>query len=340
MTVKRNEQRIAIADAATFGRVAVMYGGFSSEREVSINSGKAVLSALQRRGVDAYAWDPAERDLAEFAAAGFDRVWIALHGPGGEDGALQGALQWLDMPYTGSGVLASALAMDKLKSKELFRACGINTPDYVIAQIAGDANIAAEEFGFPLVIKPAGQGSSVGMSKVFSADELPAAMELALSFGEPAIVERCIVGNETTVAVLQGQALPSIRIVTPRVFYDYRAKYESDNTQYHCPGTDDAELEQAFHDVSIAAFAELGCTGWGRVDFMTGDDGVPQVLEVNTVPGMTSHSLVPMAAKVAGMDFAELCWRILETSFAARPGAVAVDYSLAGPVAQARSLRQ
>jgi D-alanine-D-alanine ligase len=319
MTTRHREQRIAISEPGAFGRVAVMYGGFSSEREVSINSGEAVLSALLARGVDAHAWDPAEKDLAEFAAAGFDRVWIALHGPGGEDGALQGALQWLDMPYTGSGVLASALAMDKLKSKELFRSCGINTPDYTIATVAGDANIAAEEFGFPLVVKPSGQGSSVGMSKVFTADELPAAMELALSFGEPAIVERCIVGDETTVAVLQGQALPSIRIETPRVFYDYRAKYESDQTQYHCPGTSDARLEQQFHDLSVAAFAELGCTGWGRVDFMTGNDGVPQVLEINTVPGMTSHSLVPMAAKAAGIDFAELCWRILETSFAAKP---------------------
>jgi D-alanine-D-alanine ligase len=309
------EQRIAIDDATDFGRVAVMYGGFSSEREVSISSGEAVLAALQSRGVDAHAWDPAEKDLLAFRAAGFARVWIALHGPGGEDGALQGALQWLKTPYTGSGVLASALAMDKLKSKEMFRAAGINTPDYVIARTAGDANIAVEEFGYPLVIKPVGQGSSVGMSKVFESGELAAAMELALSFGSTALVERCIVGDESTVAVLQGQALPSIRIETPRVFYDYRAKYESDKTQYHCPGTEDAQLEQQFHDVAVAAFTRLGCGGWGRVDFMTGSDGVPQVLEVNTIPGMTSHSLVPMAASVTGIDFAELCWRVLETSF-------------------------
>lgn len=311
-----HESRIAISKPAEFGRVAVMYGGFSSEREVSINSGEAVLKALKSQGINAHAWDPAEKNLSEFAAAGFDRVWIALHGPGGEDGALQGALEWLDTPYTGSGVMASALAMDKVRSKKLFRSANINTPDYVIAGSVGDANLAAAEFGFPLVIKPTGQGSSVGMSKVFEAAQLPAAMELALGFAGPALVERCIVGDESTVAVLQGQPLPSIRIETPRVFYDYRAKYESDNTQYHCPGTEDANLEQRLHDLASAAFNELGCTGWGRVDFMTGADGQPLVLEVNTVPGMTSHSLVPMAAKANGIDFEELCWRILETSFA------------------------
>jgi len=320
-----HENRISIGESADFGRVAVMYGGFSSEREVSIDSGEAVLEALKSRGVDAHAWDPAEKNLSEFAAAGFDRVWIALHGPGGEDGALQGALEWLNTPYTGSGVMASALAMDKVRSKKLFRAANINTPDYVIAESAGDANLAAAEFGFPLVVKPAGQGSSVGMSKVFEAAELPAAMELALSFAGIALVERCILGDESTVAVLQGQPLSSIRIETPRVFYDYRAKYESENTQYHCPGTKDANLEQQLHDLAQAAFVELGCSGWGRVDFMTGSDGAPQVLEVNTVPGMTSHSLVPMAAKEAGIDFAELCWRILETSIAEETGFVSVE---------------
>lgn len=316
MSAMTQENRITIEEPSEFGRVAVMYGGFSSEREVSIDTGQAVLGALRTRGVDAHAWDPAEKNLSEFAAAGFDRVWIALHGPGGEDGALQGALEWLNMPYTGSGVMASALAMDKVRSKKLFRQANINTPDYVIAESGSDAIRAAQEFGFPLVVKPTGQGSSVGMSKVFAAAELPAAMKLALSFAGPALVERCIVGDELTVAVVQGQALPSIRIETPRVFYDYRAKYESDNTQYHCPGTEDAELEQHLRESALAAFVELGCSGWGRVDFMVGDDGVPQVLEVNTIPGMTSHSLVPMAAKVAGMDFAELCWRILETSIA------------------------
>jgi D-alanine-D-alanine ligase len=309
-----SDQRILIENAADFGRVAVMFGGFSSEREVSLDTGAAVTAALQSREIDAIGWDPAERDMMEFIAADFDRVWIALHGPGGEDGALQGMLQWLNVPYTGSGILASSLAMDKVLSKHLFKAAGISTPDYTVIEASGDAKLAADEFGFPLVIKPAGQGSSVGMSKVFAADELQAAVDLALSFGGPALAERCIVGDESTVAILQGQALPSIRIETPRVFYDYRAKYESDNTRYFCPGTDDPILEQRFHDLASSAFDVLGCSGWGRVDFMTGIDGEPQVLEVNTIPGMTSHSLVPMAAKVAGIDFAELCWRVLETS--------------------------
>ena len=309
-----NERRIVIEQAVEFGRVAVMYGGRSSEREVSLQSGAAVLSALQSRGVDAIGWDPAEKSMADLTAAGFARVWNALHGPGGEDGQLQGALQWLGVPCTGSGILASAVAMDKILSKHLFSVGGIRTPDYLVIETAGEANLAADEFGFPLVIKPAGQGSSVGMSKVFDADELRPAVELALSFGAPVLAEKCVVGSESTVAVLQGQALPSVRIETPRVFYDYRAKYESDNTRYFCPGTDEPELEQRFHDLAIAAFQMLGCSGWGRVDFMTGSDGEPQVLEINTVPGMTSHSLVPIAAQATGMDFAELCWRILETS--------------------------
>lgn len=312
-----NEQRIVVENAADFGKVAVMYGGSSSEREVSLDTGTAVLAALQSRGVDAAGWDPAEHDMSSFEAAGFDRVWIALHGPGGEDGALQGLLQWLNTPYTGSGVLASALAMDKLLSKQLFRSSGVATPDYVVVKTAGDARLAADEFGYPLVIKPAGQGSSVGMSKVFAEDDLAAALELALGFG-PALAERCIAGDESTVAVLQGQALPSIRIETPRVFYDYRAKYEAADTRYFCPATEDAEVEQRLHDLAIRAFGLLGCSGWGRVDFMTGNDGEPQVLEINTIPGMTSHSLVPMAAKAAGIDFPELCWRILETSMSVR----------------------
>lgn len=308
---------MAIDDAGDFGRVAVFFGGRSSEREVSLQSGRAVLAALKERGIDAHGWDPAERPLVDFARAGFDRVWIALHGPGGEDGTLQGALEWLDVPYTGSGVMASALAMDKLRSKQLFASCDIDTPDYVVLNAAGDARLAAAELGFPLILKPVGQGSSVGMTKVFDEDELLAAATHALQFGAPALAERCIVGTETTVAVLQGQALASIRIETPRVFYDYRAKYESDSTQYFCPGTDDDQLEARYHDLAVAAFAALGCRGWGRVDFMTGSDGRAQVLEVNTVPGMTSHSLVPMAARATGIDFAELCWRVLETSFPA-----------------------
>jgi D-alanine-D-alanine ligase len=308
------EERTVVSNAREFGRVAVMLGGTSAEREVSLDTGAAVLKALQSRGVDAHAWDPAEQDLIAFSAAGFDRVWIALHGTGGEDGALQGALQWLDIPYTGSGVMASALAMDKVRSKRLFDAAGIPTPEYAVVRHEADAILAAESLGFPMILKPAEQGSSVGMSKVFEREDLAEAVSLSLAYGGIALAERCIVGGEYTVAVLQGEALPSIRIETPRVFYDYRAKYESDRTEYHCPGTPDAETEALYARLATAAFNEVGCAGWGRVDFMTGDDGKPQVLEVNTVPGMTSHSLVPMAAKQAGIDFEELCWRILETS--------------------------
>ena len=311
------DERHVVADAGEFGRVAVMLGGHSSERAVSLDTGNAVLKALQANGVDAHAWDPAEKNLSQFAGAGFDRVWIALHGPGGEDGALQGALQWLDMPYTGSGVMASALAMDKVRSKHLFRACGIPTPDYAVVHSRTDASVAAEQLGFPLIIKPSGQGSSVGMSKIFERAELNDAVDIALRYDATALLECCITGDEFTVGVLQGRALPSIRIVTPRVFYDYRAKYESDRTEYICRGTSSDSQEQLYADLALEAFSELGCTGWGRVDFMADDGGQPLVLEVNTVPGMTSHSLVPMAAKNEGIDFEELCWRILETSFRA-----------------------
>ena len=313
---KASDNRVQVSSAAHFGHVAVMLGGNSSEREVSLDSGAAVLAALQRRGVNAVGWDPAERSMQSFGAAGFDRAWIALHGPGGEDGSIQGALQWLNTPYTGSGVMASALAMDKVRSKHLFQQAGIRTPDYLDVESGDDVARAIGSFGFPLVFKPAGQGSSVGMSKVYEQKEVKAAIDLALSFNGRALVERCIVGPELTVAVLQGEALPSIRIETPRVFYDYRAKYESDRTRYHCPGNDDPAQEKRYRDLAVAAFRELGCSGWGRVDFMEGPDGEPQVLEVNTVPGMTSHSLVPMAAKQQGIEFDELCWRILETSVA------------------------
>jgi D-alanine-D-alanine ligase len=311
--IKLTESRRVVHDAGDFGRVAVLYGGDSAEREVSLDTGAAVLAALQSRGVDAHGWDPADQPIVELAGAPFDRVWIALHGPGGEDGAIQGALQWLGLPYTGSDVMASALAMDKVRSKRVFDAAGIPTPDYAVVRNHSHAVLAAEDFGYPLILKPARQGSSVGMTKVFEAEELAAAVELALGFDGIALVEPCIIGGEFTVGILQGEALPTIRIETPRVFYDYRAKYESDRTEYHCPGTQSGEEEAHYATLAQAAFAELGCSGWGRVDFMTGADGQPLVLEVNTVPGMTSHSLVPMAAARNGIDFAELCWRILET---------------------------
>ena len=311
---------MTVTNAADFGRVAVMFGGHSSEREVSLNTGAAVLGALQSKGIDAHAWDPAEKKIAEFAEAGFDRVWIALHGPGGEDGAVQGLLQWLGVPYTGSGVMASALAMDKVRSKHLFRAVGIPTPDYAVVKSLDEASVAAEQVGFPLIIKPSGQGSSVGMSKVFERSELNDAVEVALQYGDTVLLETCVNGDELTVAVLHGRALPSIRIVTPRVFYDYRAKYESDRTEYICPGTSSDEEEAVYAELAVGAFNELGCSGWGRVDFMTGADKQPLVIEANTVPGMTSHSLVPMAARQDGIDFETLCWQILETSFPEEAG--------------------
>ncbi len=314
MTALVREQRRIVRRAAEFGRVAVMLGGDSSERAVSLDTGNAVLEALRAKNVAAEPWDPAERSLREFADAGFDRVWIALHGPGGEDGALQGALQWLGVPYTGSGVLASALAMDKVRSKRIFREAGIATPDYAVLAGIEDGKTAARQLGYPLVLKPAGQGSSVGMTKVFEESQLREAVELALGYCGVGLAERCLSGDEITVAVLQGEALPSIRIETPRVFYDYEAKYQADSTRYYCPGTADAAAERRYAELAIAAFESLGCAGWGRVDFMADDEGLPSVLEVNTVPGMTSHSLVPMAAKAAGIDFDELCWRILETS--------------------------
>lgn len=308
------EGRVEVRDAAAFGRVAVMLGGRSSERDVSLETGRAVQDALRSRGVDAHAWDPAEKGWREFADAGFARVWIALHGPGGEDGTLQGALQWLGVPYTGSGVLASALAMDKVRSKRLFAAAGIATPECCVIEQGADAGRAARSLGFPMVLKPASEGSSVGMTKVHGEDELQAAVDLALRYGGPALAERWIDGPEITVAVLQGATLPSIRIETPRVFYDYAAKYQADDTRYFCPGIDDPAGERRCAELALAAFEELGCRGWGRVDFMVDRHGAPWVLEVNTVPGMTGHSLVPMAAKAAGLDFAELSWRILETS--------------------------
>ena len=316
MTLGNRLQVSRIEDPAVFGRVAVMLGGTSSEREVSLRSGAAVLEALKQRQVDAEAWDPGERGLAEFASAGFDRVWNALHGPGGEDGVIQGALECLGVPYTGSGVMASALAMDKVRSKKLMSAAGIPTPAFRSASSVIDARAAGGALGFPLVVKPARQGSSIGMSKVFAADELEAALDTAMQYDDVAVIEQCIVGDEITVSVLQGTALPSVRIETPRVFYDYRAKYESDKTRYICPGSDDGAIEARYAELALRAFNELGCRGWGRVDFMHAAGDEPMVLEVNTVPGMTSHSLVPRAAQAAGIGFEELCWRVLETSVA------------------------
>jgi D-alanine-D-alanine ligase len=305
-----------IEEAQAFGKVAVLLGGRSSEREVSLMSGKAVLAALQRRGVDAHAFDPAEQPLATLLSESFDRAWIALHGPGGEDGTLQGALEWLGMPYTGSGVLGSAIGMDKLRTKQLALASGLATPPFMVLGGAEDCRRAAEELGLPLAIKPATQGSSVGMSKVERLEDLPTAWRSASALDPVVIAEPWVSGQELTVAVLQGEALPAIRIETPRTFYDYQAKYFADDTRYHIPCGLEPGAERALQRAALAAFRATGAQGWGRVDFMMAADGVPQLLEINTIPGMTDHSLVPMAARATGIDFDELVWRVLETSFA------------------------
>jgi len=305
-----------ITSAGEFGRVAVLLGGDSAEREVSLMSGKAVAEALAGRGIDATTFDPAERALGELVSDGYDRTWIALHGPGGEDGALQGALEWLGLPYTGSGVLGSAVGMDKLRTKRLAQAAGVATPPWIELTGAADFERAVAELGLPLAVKPATQGSSVGMSRVTSAAELPAAWRAASALDPVVIAERWMTGGEYTVAILQGEALPAIRIETPRTFYDYQAKYFADDTRYLIPCGLAEAAEKAMQQAALATFAATGASGWGRVDFVAGTDGKPLVLEINTVPGMTGHSLVPMAARAVGVDFPELCWRILETSFA------------------------
>jgi D-alanine-D-alanine ligase len=303
-----------IDDAREFGKVAVLLGGDSSEREISLLSGRAVLAALQQRGVDAQAFDPREQPLAELLGRGFARVWIALHGPGGEDGTLQGALECLGIPYTGSGVLGSALCMDKVRTKRLSAAAGIATADFVVLRGAEDFDTAVTQLGLPMFVKPATQGSSVGMSKVERAADLPAAYAAAAATDTVVLAEAFISGAEYTVGILHGRALPSIRIVASKNFYDYEAKYFRDDTQYHCPSGLAAEAERHLGALALGAFAATGAEGWGRVDFMIDKTGRPLLLEINTVPGMTDHSLVPMAARATGIDFPTLVWRVLETS--------------------------
>jgi D-alanine-D-alanine ligase len=308
--------RQRIAQAADFGRVAVLLGGGSSEREVSLLSGRAVLAALRQRAVAAEAFDPAERPLTQLLAGGIERVWIALHGPGGEDGTVQGALECLGLPYTGSGVLGSALGMDKLRTKRLAQAIGVPTTDYLVLAEESDLPLALERLGLPLIVKPATQGSSVGMTRVERAEQLDGAWRDALRFDPLVFAEPWITGGEYTVAILQGVALPSIRIETPRAFYDYEAKYLRNDTRYHCPSGLAREADAHLANLALAAFEACGAEGWGRADFMMDRTGRPQLLEINTVPGMTDHSLVPMAARAAGIEFDELVWRVLETSFA------------------------
>jgi D-alanine-D-alanine ligase len=303
--------------AKDFGKTAVLLGGDSSEREISLLSGNAVLAALKLRGVDAHAFDPKDRPIQELRSEGFDRVWIALHGPGGEDGAMQGALDWLGLPYSGSGVLASALTMDKLKTKRVVVGAGYAAPEYAVLSSAADLDDALRRIGLPMMVKPASQGSSVGMTKVKTAAELPRAYTEASAVDPIVFAETFVSGDEYTVAILHDVALPSIRIVPTTEFYDYEAKYFRDDTQYFCPSGLDQKDEDELRAAALATFKVTDCQGWGRVDFMRDRASKKfYFIEINTTPGMTSHSLVPMAARQAGIDFEELVWRVLETSFA------------------------
>jgi D-alanine-D-alanine ligase len=304
------------SSAKDFGKTAVLLGGDSSEREISLLSGNAVLKALQARGVDAHAFDPQDRPVQALRSEGFERAWIALHGPGGEDGTMQGALEWIGVPYTGSGVLASALTMDKLKTKRVVVGAGYAAPEYAVLTSVADLEPALKRIGLPMMVKPASQGSSVGMSKVKAASELKGAFQAAHAVDPVVFAETFVSGDEYTVSVLQDKALPSIRILPATEFYDYQAKYFREDTQYFCPSGLSAKDEAELQAAALAAFKVTDCAGWGRVDFMR-DRASDKFyfIEINTTPGMTSHSLVPMAARQAGHDFEELVWRVLETSF-------------------------
>jgi D-alanine-D-alanine ligase len=295
-----------------FGKVAVLFGGRSAEREVSLKSGAAVLAALQRSGVDAHAFDPAERDLSELKREGFQRCFIALHGRFGEDGTVQGALELLGIPYTGSGVMASAIAMDKWRTKLVWQAAGLPIPEYEALTAPTDWSAVADHLDLPLFVKPASEGSSVGVTKVKTVEELPAAYAEAAKHDKVVIAESFMSGGEYTVAVLNGRALPVIKIEPANEFYDYEAKYLRDDTRYLCPCGLGAEEEAEMQRLAQQAFELVGGQGWGRVDFLRGDDGKPYLLEINTSPGMTDHSLVPMAARQAGISFEQLVLQILE----------------------------
>lgn len=300
-------------DAARFGRVALLLGGSSAEREISLKSGTAVLAALRRQGVNVEPLDPDATIMEKLRLGGFDRVFIMLHGRGGEDGQIQGALETLGLPFTGSGVLGSALGMDKYRCKLVWQGAGLPTPDFILLRSATDLPQAAA-LGFPLMVKPSHEGSSIGMARVEDANQLLSAWEQASHYDDSVIAERWITGPEFTCAVLGKEALPLIRLETPRVFYDYHAKYFAEDTRYLCPCGLAPQDERRLQSLALAAFATAGASGWGRVDLMLDESGSPYLLEINTVPGMTDHSLVPMAARARGLNFDDLVWSILETS--------------------------
>lgn len=295
-----------------FGKVAVLLGGRSGEREISLQSGRAVFKALQQAGVEAQMVDPAEQALQ--VLGDFDRAFIALHGRFGEDGTIQGALELMGVPYTGSGVMASSVGMDKWRTKLLWRANGVVTPNFMILNAQSDWHMVCQTLGLPLFVKPANEGSSIGISKVKSVDAMPAAYALAAQSDPLVMAEQAIIGGEYTVGILADKALPIVRIVPKNEYYDYEAKYLSDATEYHCPSGLTQQKEQQIQQEALAAFRAVGCSGWGRVDFLMDTAGQHYFLELNTSPGMTDHSLVPMAAKAAGLDFETLVLTILRTT--------------------------
>lgn len=295
-----------------YGKVAVMMGGSSAEREISLMSGNGVLSALLSRGVDAHAFDPAEKPLSALKEEGFDRVFIILHGPFGEDGTLQGALETLGIPYTGCGVMASAICMDKWRTKLLWRGAGLPIPDFELLDEDSDFAAVEARLGLPLFVKPATEGSSIGVTKVKQAGELKAAFDEARKYDPLVLAERFVGGGEYTCAVIDGQAYPTIKIEPATEYYDYQAKYFRDDTVYRCPSGLSEEVEQRARALCLQAFRVLGGQGWGRVDFLMDEDGGIYLLEVNTNPGMTSHSLVPMAARAQGISYEDLCLNVLD----------------------------
>jgi D-alanine-D-alanine ligase len=304
---------------ADFGKVAVLTGGRSAEREVSLMSGAGVLAALRSRGVDAYAFDPAERPMDDLARDGVARVFIALHGRYGEDGTVQGALELLGIPYTGSGVMASAIAMDKVYTKRIWTTHGLPTPGFALARSGQDVREAARRFGLPLAVKPSREGSTIGFTKVVSEDQCEAAYAIARRHDDEVLCEQFVDGRELTVALLgsgpTARALPIIEIVAPAGNYDYQNKYFRDDTRYVCPAELPAELSTRIRDIALQAFHAIGCEGWARADVMLRRaDAEPFLLEINTSPGMTGHSLVPMAARAEGLTYEALCVRILETA--------------------------
>ncbi len=297
-----------------FGRVAVLMGGNAAEREISLKSGLAVFEALKRQAVDVVAVDVKESLITALAGMKIDRVFNVIHGRGGEDGVLQGVLEVLNIPYTGSGLMASALTMDKLRTKLCWKGAGLNTPQWFVLNTAQEIDVCIESLGFPVIVKPAQEGSSIGMSKASNKNELKKALMVADNYQCDVLIEAWVKGEEYTVAVLDGEALPVIRLETANEFYDFEAKYQSNSTQYHCPCGLAEIQEEALKELAIEACKVVNVKGWARVDVFIDERGDAQLIEVNTVPGMTDHSLVPMAAKAAGCDFDELVWRILETS--------------------------